>query len=543
MDQQKRVESVVVVMRANFQNFKFASRWFLAASLMVAPFLAATSWAENYTLDSVDFASNGERINVIFHTGSIVPVQKVLVSNNKLILDIDQVTADDTVKTNFIQASNISHVIMQPLGDHKVRMIIRGENLGPPSVAFFNPTVGAYSLPNPSYNGPKLQENTATTLNEIQEQGTQTAALNSKQDQGMEQTAVDTQPMPDTLQASELPAETEMPILDSIQPAPTSKTPTSELLSPLTLPNNNAANAGTKNPFFDFKLPHSWETYIPYGLLGLLILGIAGFVGYRILKLKQADAPMEDWIAEEETPSANAKRSSFREMAAAYRNNKRQQDKHAKKPHADEPIGLRGLKQHMNDPVESVAPAPKPVAPQPVAKPISNNTSNNNKTLDNILAALQESQARKAAPASVPNNVAPKKQAVNQYLKNNSAPAQKNAKAKELNYQETLQRELKRAQDIQNQVQQQLKPNPLQQKRNIQPGAKPVAAPVNRAPAAKKAAPVSRPAAPNSKQGPLPDNPEVLNFLRNVADLMEKDGKNDIAKSIHKNLNTQKLIP
>ena len=49
----------------------------------------------------------------------------------------------------------------------------------------------------------------------------------------------------------------------------------------------------------------------------------------------------------------------------------------------------------------------------------------------------------------------------------------------------------------------------------------------------------NKPGAATQPQGPLSGNPEVLNFLRNVAELMEKDGKGEIAKSIHKNLNAK----
>jgi hypothetical protein len=284
-------------------------------------------------------------------------------------------------------------------------------------------------------------------------------------------------------------------------------------------------------------LPRTWETYIPYGLLGLLLLGIFGFIGYRVFKLKQAETPLEDWVPNEEEPVPTGKRGNFREMAAEYRN-KREQQKAAssKKAHSDEVIGLRSLKQMdiVDEPVAKTA--------KPAQRPESKQEADSTKTLENLLAALQANQLHKAAPKAAAAPPAPK-QAVNQYLKAQpqNKPANKSATARDLEYQETLQRELRRAQDIQSQVKKQIQTKqPSLQQRKPNPVLN--NAPVNRAPAAKKSAPVSRPNVPLSNgQGPLPGNPEVLNFLRNVADLMEKDGKTDIAKSIHKNLNTQNL--
>jgi hypothetical protein len=529
-----------VDMRENLREFQFNRRSLKSAGLALLPLLACSVvWADNYTLESVDFVSNGEKTNIVFHTGSIVPVQRVLVSNNKLILDIDQINADETVKTNFDKARNISHIIMQPLGEHKMRMIIRGENLGTPAIAFFNPTANAVSATNPDYSKP---EDPATTLQAIQEQGTQPAALNPDAEQGMEQPAIDVQPLP-SAQADVIPADT-IP-MDPLQPAPTSKTPMEALTAPLTLPADNAATQ-TENrlPFFDYKLPrlpHSWETYIPYGLLGLFLLGIFGFVGYRVFKLKQAGPTLEDWMTDE--TAEMPKRSSFQKMAAAYRN-KREQQKTPTKKHSDEPIGLRHLKQMEiidEPPVVKAPEAPKAARPAHAAPQQAE--PNPTRALENLLSALQANQLHKVPPAA-PKVAAPK-QAVNQYLKAQPQAKSKATKpaasipARDREYQETMQRELKRAQEIQSQVKKQIQSGQPLQQRKPNPALK--QAPLNRAPAARKTAPVSRPNATASNQGPLPGNPEVLNFLRNVADLMEKDGKTDIAKSIHKNLSTQNL--
>src|SRR5689334_8830005 len=101
-----------MTMTRNFQQMKLATHprrvWLLAMGLALTPLFSAAGWADTYNLQSVDFATAGDQTNIILHTGSIVPVQKVLISDTKLILDIDQVNTDDTVHTNFAGAGNIS---------------------------------------------------------------------------------------------------------------------------------------------------------------------------------------------------------------------------------------------------------------------------------------------------------------------------------------------------------------------------------------------------------------------------------------------------
>ena len=148
------------------------------------------------------------------------------------------------------------------------------------------------------------------------------------------------------------------------------------------------------------------------------------------------------------------------------------------------------------------------------------------------------------------------KQAVNQY-KQADKPAPK-APPKGNFPDETMVKEMKRAQALEQELLQQAQQQIAAAQANT---VKPKNAPVNRAAAAQKTvtpvnfknAPATNPlsaskmaqpakkAASNAQNGPLPGNPEVLNFLRNVADLMEKDGKPQIASSIHKNLNPNTL--
>ena len=549
----------------------------LALGLVLMPAFAAPVWAENFNLESVDFSNSDDGMRIILHTGSIVPVQKILISDKKVILDIDQVNAGETVRTNFAGASNVSHVIMQPLNDHKIRMVIRGEDLSAPSVAFYG--AGAAEGNGLSAEASsRLALETSAALHRQQEAGIQSVVNTGKLSTG-ESPAVDTPTLQDEPIA--LGGFVESPSGHASHGHETLELKPAET-GPLALQKGAAANAG--NEFLTQMTSGKWDKYIPFGLLGLFVLGAGAFVRHKLTQLRPVDSSFEELMEQQQAP-ASGKRSSFREMAEAYRS--KHEDKRAdsaqRKANADSMIGLRGLNQselaepafdEMNE-VPMAAPRPQPNRAEFGDElPPAN-------TLEQILAAMQAANQPKK-PMGVP---APKKQAVNQYMQA-QAPAAKGKPKTRQAADEAMLQEMKRAQAAQQQLQQQVRQQAANQVLN-QNVDKPGYTPVNRAAAAKKAvkapnfqtippgnavnaknpitptrtasanpAPAQRgystapPRAnlsnvtPNPMpkgQANLPGNPEVLNFLRNVAELMEKDGKGDIAKSIHKNLGTRNL--
>lgn len=562
-----------MTMTRNFQKMKLATHprrvWLLAMGLALTPLFSASGWADTYNLQSVDFATTGDQTNIILHTGSIVPVQKVLVSDSKLILDIDQVNTDDTVHTNFAGASNISHVIMQPLSEHKIRMIIRGEGLGAPSVAFYNAGNGSYSNVNPDFDGSKLATQTNAALHKLQDADTKPATFQGFGDTNSQASSAAEKPVVDTTKPKEeepiafggLVAPTGKSATTATMPAPTGKATlkpeampeASSETRPIPLqPGDGAAGANDfLNQLFKQLAGGKLNGMLGLGLLGLALMG-GGFTCYKLIQLKQGAPDLEDLIDEQ----AHGKRVSFRDMANAYRNKHDAVERppvpkaNNRKTNAEDVIGLRSLNQ-VDEPMDAGAFIP-PV--QPASPPSSKATAS---SLEQMIAAIQAANAQHK-PVNTP---APKKQAVNQYLQNQQAtkPQPKARQATD----EMMLREQKRAQAAQQELLQK-----AQQQRAGVPLSKLPGTPVNRAAAAQKQVKTpnfqsvpsanavntkARPAAtkPNptatagSGQGPLPGNPEVLNFLRNVADLMEKDGKGDIAKSIHKNLNPKNvgLIP
>ncbi len=511
MNQQEWKDTVVVMReKQNFISKKPLRFWMLVFGAMLLPVLALPGWAKDVDLKNVEFAANGEQTDIILHTGSIVPVEKILVSDSKMILDIDQINAEETIHTNFAGAPNISHVIMQPLNEHKIRLIIRGEDLGTPNVAFSTRN-GIFNAGNASGLD---QASKNDLLPDEESQANTLAPLSNTADPIANNRLAELsryEPI------SQKPAET---AARPINKAASQKTPTEGL---------SIGNFSLLEPLATGKI----ETWIPYGLLGLVTLGLGLFIRHKILQFKRQDIQLEDLLEEQ----AQGKRVSFRDMADAYRNKHdvQQATTSNRKHNTEDVIGLRSLKQLEPE----FAPIEEESAPMPEAKP-----QPSSKKLETILSAIQAAQAPKR-PVST---AAPKKQAVNQYLKSQTPATPQKQTAAPIPSPD-LQRELRRAQEVQAAVQNQI----LGQAPVIPANKGLQAKSINRAPAAlKKNAPISkpvgsrnpagnRPATAPGGQGPLPGNPEVLNFLRNVADLMEKDGKGEIAKSIHKNLNTSHL--
>jgi hypothetical protein len=541
-------------------------QWLLAFGLAITPWFAAVSWAENFDLESVDFKTTENQTHIMLHTGSIVPVQKVMTSENKLILEIDQINASQTVRTNFTGASNISHVIMQPINDHKVRMIIRGEKLSPPTIAFFNPSNNMESVSNPDFRGnDAFHRQTLETLQQIQDSGTLSARLNPEYNRlsvvkKAPQAAIKPADTPaktglDLMAEENIPfsglVKAKAPSSENLKPAlPTAP----EKMKPLNLTAMEIPDTG--NELIEQTKSGRYNNYILGGLLALLALGVGGAVIHKIMKLKQIEPDLEALMLEQN----NGKKVSFKEMASAYRSkhdiapkteNQSSSGKPNGKKHAEDVIGLRSLSQ-MD--LETLAASSKPITQKPAVTPPrqpllgTDPFAGKTPTMEQLIAMVQAVSEPKQPPLKTP---APSKQVINQYKQNEKtkAPPPKKATFPD----ETMVKEMKRAQALQQELLQQAQQQiTAAQTHKTQPRT----TPVNQAMAAQKAvqpanfknAPATNPinnqkpasstmnAAAVGKNGPLPGNPEVLNFLRNVAELMEKDGKPKIANSIHKNL-------
>ena len=542
LEQDSGVGKKVVVLKM------FNKRAFMGLALCL-PLVGGTAFAENFRLDSVDFVSSGGRTDIILHTGSILPVQKVMVSDEKVILDVDNVNADETVRTNFSGASNVSNVIFKPLGEHKIRLIIRGQNLGAPSVAFNSPVahdVGHFM--------DRLPETTASGMRTLQDQGMQSAAL-STADRGIETAAVDNAPLENGF-TSEMPASAPIqPTSDPSLKAAQQGAPVLPITSAgQTLP--QGADTGL-NRFFNTAAAGGLDKFLPYGLLGLLLLGAGAFVHNRLNRID--DEPnLEDLIEEQQ----QGKKISFRDMADAYRqqndvaqttgkNTKATKPQPELKANASQPQAPALRKQQAQDQLIGLGSLRQNAAPAGGNSPANRQAA--------YLESLME--AANTAPAVKPT-AAPQK-ALNQYQqaakpvaapKNNPAKPQAKPKNRALADQkmaEETRRQKTQQGDVQDSmqalIQQALAARggnaaaPQAQKAQFPQVSRQAAKPaMNAAQGKMPTASNPRPQAPKPAIAGGQDlpatNPQVLDFLRNVAELMDQDGKPEIARSIQRNL-------
>ncbi len=482
----------------------------LVSSLLVL--MTGQAWAADvFPLERVEFLTDRNQTDIILHTGSIVPYHKVLVSENKLIIDIDQVSAEQTVRTNFSGAPNVSHVVIQPLSEKKLRLIVRGEHLNEPTLAFRGNAAQAGNKA-----ASKLQRSAADWMidEELSEEG---KSLSEAEEALISQTraALDQKAEQSTIPAVHAGTIGNAAHLeDDIYAAVDDE---GSILFPATMPeeqeiSNNTGAEITKEPISQADLPErpdffaivlqwlkglDWVTVLSYGTAGGLLLGFGLFIRSRLAALRKSANQFDTLLDQQQ----QGKRVSFREMASAYKQDKTLQESKtfAERPRsaAGAPIGLSSLKS------QPIADVPTMTEPLRVPQP----------------------EPRRSAPLP-----APKKQVVNQYLKQQPprSPAHQKMAGQKMT-DSLLRQELQRAKEVQTQA------SSLN---------KPAAKPAPRKPEAGlpnfSKANASRPKAPKNmpNNGPLPGNPEVVNFLRNVAELMEKDGKPHIAQSIQKNLRT-----
>ena len=261
------------------------------------------------------------------------------------------------------------------------------------------------------------------------------------------------------------------------------------------------AEAETQDFFSKFLHKGDWLMWFNYGALGLVLLGFGLFLRRKLATMQTEQGEFEQLVERQQ----QGQRVSFQEMASAYKKEKpAAEPKRAKAPErasTSDMIGLSALKQRPMSAQETPAPAMPP----------------------------QQPQSRSAARPPQ----APKKQAINQYQKQQVA-----SKAPTGNPQAQLEQELRRAREVQQRLQGQPQQRQMPAGRPAMPPQQPQRPGIKPNASTPKQAgmPPRKPIADGNPKAPIPENPQVLDFLRNVADLMEKDGKTHIAQTIQKNI-------
>lgn len=449
----------------------------LAAVLMTS--VLSQALAENATLKRMAFVSGVGTTGIDIYSGALLATRTIEESDDKIVLDIDGVNANDPVQTDFSRARNVSNVIFQPQDARHLRVIIRGSQLGKATTRFLAETPAAVTTAsNLSFgvtgNGPApLSPNASGAL-------------------------------APTLPASAQEAQTLLS-LDTPLPAPESSS------APAYAP---AMAAGAQAPFqtalanegspdvsssaLDTWLePGTWVRAMANGemttllIKGLLILGLligfGLFIRHKVFstsplpvaetaRLGQAGSPRRpasgprgrDWQdhdAQEDEPEA-------RPPLFSPNRHPKKANHWATRPEPrampqDPPIGLSGMRSR------AAQERPEPAAPAP--------------------RSGKAAESPRAAAAPAPPPPAPGRQALQQYRRQ-QAPVKK----------------------------------PVVNSPNAAMSRRPQGASVPQAP--------TRPVARELRGETIPENTQVLEFLKNVADLMEKNGDADKARRIQKNL-------
>lgn len=493
---------------------KCAFSFGLLSALTLSGSFVSVLAEDRYPLQSIDFVSQGNNTTgILFHTGSHVPYRTILASDSKIVIDVDDVQADQTVKTNFANADNISHVVLQPLSKSTVRLIIRGEHLGNPKVAFKDVSAAGQMNNHYSEGGedpfaePKTSVKTSTGFGSAKtpasfessgdvpvaepktEDSLSEEALTHANHDGFDKPAVlDGETASKPVSAS----ETESAFHPAVNKAPEPPMPLN-LSESDTLPNlKDIGSAKEASDFFGQLPAFDLNEGLKYGGLGAVIIGFVWFVRRKYISLSRRNQELYY-----DDSSRGNKRQDFQSLASEFQLGGKPGRNHQKTPSSGGgPIGLRALQSYM--PEDDFGADTQQQDFGPALPPFVNNGRKNNAS------------------------VAPKKQLINQYAQQqaNTPPA---GRGRQRISDDLLRQEVQRSAEIKRQAEQFIPPPTPQASRQKAASA----ASVIRKTAASTAP--KRPGNLGKNGGALPPNPEVLNFLRSVADLMDKDGKTPVA--------------
>lgn len=496
-------------------------------ALIAMGLLGGVAYAEAPAkLNRIDFTPGSTVTSIQMFSERPLTYHSVSSRDDKLIIDVDNVSTEGTIETHFLgdsQFSTISNVVIQPLSDHSLRLIVRGEHLGAPQIRFENKNQSASTQAN---KAPFISE----SMNDIGN---------------------------DAAVGATVAKSSAAPIVNQAPPKVADQNVLKDTSDPITNP--DVRRPMDNDPLTQLNtLATDWHVneIAQYGLLGLLALGLGWFIRRKIQEMLRADnqSQFEHLLQEQ----AQGKRVGFREMAEAYQQQTGEpiaetaQDdlayellaanhNNSKRPaKSDSLIGLRGLiggnnnnqlpKQRptLNQQVDRLhqvaqaqeiqQPLPQPARQaQPQARPAEPRRPQ--------AAPTTKPQQQPALPPVRPAS----RQAVNQYAQqqqqpvaraNNQAPAARTRKVTD----DVLRQELKRNQDVG-------KTSLASNSQSLRNPLPPLGRQSNRTRTANDN--LSKAGEGNQVNG---GNPEVLNFLRDVAHLMEKDGKPTMAQAVQRNI-------
>jgi len=551
---------------------------------------------DTINLDKLDLISEPGETVINLYTGTIVPYKAIYESDSKLVVEFDHVTAPKTIGTNLSQAANVSHIIFQPVNSHKIRMIIKGENLGHTAIHFKeNPknqsliealasqkrqTLSTTKALIETHINPKTVKPKPQTAPTAPKQAVKTvsahppepAAADVKPKSVVGTTPpepVDHEPITETVNTlsaaeaheaagSNTPssgkaffaaskdfasnfaddttaiAEDDENVLPEDQseldhdnsadfklfnPETTNEGPGLEQVQPVVLENQPAPNpllALTNGDWQNIFPPIDEALVKPLIGVVVILLGLGLFIRHKLGSLINNGRQTAESASGQ--LRRQAARLSFTALAQAYQQGEPQRPQTT----APQKPLQKPLFDPNNHPKKANKWASKPQPKKTDAQPVGLSA-----LLENALpsAPPQPQPAKRQAPAVTPaktelSQLFSKRQVVNQYQQQakpvteptksaNNTPVKKPAAQKQPATLNPVQVARQKVQQKTSEIRAQRQQNPQQT--------------------------VSAKATGNANE-PIPGNPQVLDFLKNVAEYMERDGNTQRARSIQKNL-------
>lgn len=83
----------------------------------------------NATLSAINIEGNKQSFNITLKTSADVEIESKVLSNDRLVLELEDTKAAVLLQTKFNKASNIEDVIVQPISNNRTRLFISGKNV------------------------------------------------------------------------------------------------------------------------------------------------------------------------------------------------------------------------------------------------------------------------------------------------------------------------------------------------------------------------------------------------------------------------------
>jgi hypothetical protein len=549
---------------------------------------SSTAWAllQN-DLRGIELNSTPAETRITMKTEGKIPYHVVSQSAEKIVIDFSSIDPTQTVQTDFAAAENIEQVVLKPIGADKLRMVIRGDRMGVPTINSSNAMSAGMKKPEVLFEQESMGSSTVSPASHISvpdDHGNPTSAPRKPQNASADQKLLTGEPT-DTAMDSEESAASDgflNPESDTFLQNQTADPDSgngpkeSGSMDRQPLVDNDSLNETTEIADAE----GSWQDSLTGALSGFIailkdvlsqmdkgfLFGLCAFSGMILLlallirkKLSRPNSPfldedgylIEPEQMEEQGPGFLSRifggGSNRREQQSA-RGNHRQHPSRG----GERPVGLRGLNQQ---------PAQIPQQDVP-SRNLLNRNQAMNQYAQNAQAPMPQAPRYRDSQEidrELQRSVQMRQTISQTHTKRPFANASANAKSA-----------MSRPQP-QPKVQPQTRtPQPQPQPRAQQPlpPARPQTAAAPRAPqpfnqpapqnrsafgqTQGKAAPASRPlpqppirpqqpnplaARPTHREPALPENNnEVLDFLRSVADLMEKDGHSELANGVKKGM-------